>query len=1015
MADPTSKFKFISPGVFIDEIDNSQLPVTPGQVGPMVIGKAQKGPAMVPVRINSFSEFVETFGHPLPGGDAEDVSRNGNTLAPSYGGYASEAWLRNSSPLTFMRVLGVQDPDASATGYAGYKAGTLDSAPANGGAWGLFLWPSGNLANDGEDVEAVGANVSGALAATFYCPGGRVLMSGTRADTQLTSSACELYETNANGDITLNISPAGAVDITTFKKVTISMNPNKDNFIRKVLNTNPTVTNSSITRASTATANQGGKFWLGESYEDSLLGKTTSSIGLMSGAIGGENVTATKAWAAILPLRNQEDITQVGNDFRFAATKGSTGWYFCQHLVQGGASANYDATLQQRLFRFESLTAGEAVQRDIKISLTDIKAPTGAYQKYGTFSVVVRKMSDNDNKPVILERWDQCDLNPASPNYLAKKIGDKYEEYDTTLLGNRTYGTHPNRSLFVRVVMDGDVDAGVADAQLLPAGVFGPLTYRPVTIASGSGGLLDINRVAGVLSGTRGSVASMVDGGAAAQFGLGGLGSFSGSDLVGVLGGFGGYKGFSGSIAFPSVPLRKKSTWGNPKSLKQTYWGAWPHTSPTDLVISKQVLDCLKVRVKGLETVSYSADHDLADSPVSTNIATDPLVLAWHFTLDDISGSAAEGYEFVSGSRQSSGANKSYTSAHSSFSGALNAGLDRFTTVLHGGFDGFDVTEKDPFRQSAFGTATDEKVSSPLHTLMRAVNIVSDSEAVQYNLATIPGVVQTTVTNHLLDTVENRADALAIIDIDKLYDADTENTNSIAERNAYTIKQATDALSDRNINNSYGAAYAPWVLAHDKNSNRSIWMPPSVAALGVLASTDKNDAPWFAPAGFTRGGLSEGAAGLPILDVSKRLTQDDRDSLYENGINPIAKFPAEGIVVFGQKTLQQTRSALDRINVRRLMIYIKRRISFIASRLLFDPNSQVTWDRFKGQATAILDDVKAQFGIEEFRLVLDETTTTPDLIDQNVIYAKLLVKPTRAVEFFAIDFVVTNSGAGFED
>ena len=97
------------------------------------------------------------------------------------------------------------------------------------------------------------------------------------------------------------------------------------------------------------------------------------------------------------------------------------------------------------------------------------------------------------------------------------------------------------------------------------------------------------------------------------------------------------------------------------------------------------------------------------------------------------------------------------------------------------------------------------------------------------------------------------------------------------------------------------------------------------------------------------------------------------------------------------------------------MIFIKRRISFIASRLLFDPNSQVTWDRFKGEATAVLDDVKAQFGIEEFRLVLDETTTTPDLVDQNIIYAKLLVKPTRAVEFFAIDFVVTNSGAGFED
>ena len=201
----------------------------------------------------------------------------------------------------------------------------------------------------------------------------------------------------------------------------------------------------------------------------------------------------------------------------------------------------------------------------------------------------------------------------------------------------------------------------------------------------------------------------------------------------------------------------------------------------------------------------------------------------------------------------------------------------------------------------------------------------------------------------------------------------------------------------------------------DNNNNQTLWAPPSVAALGVLSNTDRQQAPWFAPAGFTRGGLSEGAAGVPVLDVSRRLTSDDRDTLYENNINPIAKFPAEGIVIFGQKTLQQTASALDRINVRRLMIYLKREISFIASRLLFAPNAQATWDRFLGQAEPILRDVKAQFGIEDFRLILDESTTTPDLIDRNIIYAKLYVKPTRAVEFFAIDFIITNSGASFED
>jgi len=145
------------------------------------------------------------------------------------------------------------------------------------------------------------------------------------------------------------------------------------------------------------------------------------------------------------------------------------------------------------------------------------------------------------------------------------------------------------------------------------------------------------------------------------------------------------------------------------------------------------------------------------------------------------------------------------------------------------------------------------------------------------------------------------------------------------------------------------------------------------------------------------------------------LSSEERDLLYEANINPIAKFPAEGIVIFGQKTLQQTRSALDRINVRRLLIFLKREISFIASRLLFTPNTQDTWNRFLLQATPVLDSVKSQFGIEDFKLILDETTTTPDLIDRNIIYSKLIVKPTRAAEFFAIDFVITNSGASFED
>ena len=172
---------------------------------------------------------------------------------------------------------------------------------------------------------------------------------------------------------------------------------------------------------------------------------------------------------------------------------------------------------------------------------------------------------------------------------------------------------------------------------------------------------------------------------------------------------------------------------------------------------------------------------------------------------------------------------------------------------------------------------------------------------------------------------------------------------------------------------------------------------------------------WFAPAGFTRGGLSEGRGGIPVIGVTEKLSSKDRDTLYEANINPIAQFPAEGIVIFGQKTLQVTPSALDRINVRRMMIFVKREVSRIASTLLFDQNVDVTWSRFTGQVNPFLATVKSRLGLSDYRVILDKTTTTPDLVDRNIMYAKIFLKPARAIEFIAIDFTITDSGASFID
>jgi hypothetical protein len=284
------------------------------------------------------------------------------------------------------------------------------------------------------------------------------------------------------------------------------------------------------------------------------------------------------------------------------------------------------------------------------------------------------------------------------------------------------------------------------------------------------------------------------------------------------------------------------------------------------------------------------------------------------------------------------------------------------------------------------------------------------------NLLTVPGIQNVKLTNRLIEVCEQRADALAIIDIQGDYKSAQESYSSAAtEYKPDPVSTVVSNMKSRNINSSYGCAFFPAVLAKDTSANALVSLPASVVALGVMGSSAAATDVWFAPAGFTRGGLSNGAAGFPVVGVKAKLTSKDRDDLYAVNINPIASFPAEGIVVFGQKTLQVTASSLDRINVRRLMIYLKKEVSRFASTLLFDPNTEVTWARFTSKVVPFLQDVKARFGLTDFKVVLDKTTTTPELVDRNILYAKIFLKPARAIEFIALDFILTNTGASFDD
>jgi hypothetical protein len=343
----------------------------------------------------------------------------------------------------------------------------------------------------------------------------------------------------------------------------------------------------------------------------------------------------------------------------------------------------------------------------------------------------------------------------------------------------------------------------------------------------------------------------------------------------------------------------------------------------------------------------------------------------------------------------------------------IDAGFGSFTTCLQGGFLGLDILEKEPFRNENLASV-DATTSYAYASVERAIDSIADAEVVECNMVTVPGVTETNLTNRLLTICEARADTLALIDLPGGYiplAEDLDPTTRIG-----SVSETVRLIKLRSLNNSYGCAYYPWVQITDTvTTGGPLWVPPSVVALGTFASSEASSELWFAPAGFTRGGLTEGSAGLPVTNIRQRLTSKQRDSLYAVNINPIAQFPAEGIVIFGQKTLQATRSALDRINVRRLMIYVKREISRIAARLLFDQNVRATWNRFLGQVNPFLESIKTRLGLTDFKVLLDETTTTPDLVDRNILYAKIFLKPARAIEFIALDFIITRSGASFED
>ena len=274
-----------------------------------------------------------------------------------------------------------------------------------------------------------------------------------------------------------------------------------------------------------------------------------------------------------------------------------------------------------------------------------------------------------------------------------------------------------------------------------------------------------------------------------------------------------------------------------------------------------------------------------------------------------------------------------------------------------------------------------------------AINLLANQDDFQYNVISAPGLYfsnYATQCNLIKNNTIARGDAIFIMD---LVPYDTA-INTVLQQAA-------------SLDSSYAAAYWPWLQTVDPNTGLLVYVPASTMIPGVYAFTDASSDPWFAPAGITRGGLGS------VVRAERKLTSANRDTLYEGNVNPIATFPQQGVVVFGQKTLQKAASALDRINVRRLLITLKDYISQIADNLVFEQNTIATRQNFLTQVNPYLENVQQRQGLYAFKVVMDESNNTPDVIDRNELIGQLFLQPTKTAEFILLDFNVLPTGATF--
>jgi phage tail sheath protein FI len=329
--------------------------------------------------------------------------------------------------------------------------------------------------------------------------------------------------------------------------------------------------------------------------------------------------------------------------------------------------------------------------------------------------------------------------------------------------------------------------------------------------------------------------------------------------------------------------------------------------------------------------------------------------------------------------------------------------------MFQGGFDGVNIFDAEKAELTGIASLREgedetnsQKFTGPtIMAYQRAIDVLTDKSATEFQLLAIPGQRSPRVTDYAITACEDRFDAMLIMDI-----VEKDALNSLIEDSEVKphVRNTISLFTDRVLDTSFAAAYFPDVVIQRPSDNAPIVVPPSVGMLGVMSRNDAIADPWFAPAGLNRGRLS-------AIDSRVQMNRDLLDDLYDADINPIYVPAGRSgeVYAFGQKTLLQDQSALDRINVRRLLIDIRRKVKKVGEQLLFEPNRASTLSRFSSLVEPIMANVQERRGVTRYKVQIDSSTTTQNDIENNTIRGKIYLQPTKSVEFISLDFVVTNT------